>query len=304
MSEINKVKWIKYLIGVISMSIYLTITSDVLSQQIFRNNDPLFFEYLPNIAFFLYPEFFYTNLYNDNELFTYSPFNIETTTYKIFMGEDKRFSSPLLNNPLNNSSFFGLSNLSLNSCLNFFPWLYSFFPEMNFPINIDISPVPDPVVSEESEIYVVYSALIDAKYTRSKILIYDHTYAPFMDAHDWLKEPCLEGINSLGNRLEGLDQEVIQNYINKNYMDGNDQGYPLLNLFTIEREYELVERQYDKWQVHVLEISQVGFNSEMDQALVYAGMMHGFLCGSGSYYFLVKQDGIWKVKDYKWLWVS
>ena len=47
-------------------------------------------------------------------------------------------------------------------------------------------------MSEESETYAVYSALIDAKYAAGRILIYDHTYAQLMNAGDWLKDICLE----------------------------------------------------------------------------------------------------------------
>ena len=54
----------------------------------------------------------------------------------------------------------------------------------------------------------------------------------------------------------------------------------------------------------VLEISRIGFNSEMNQALVYAGMHEAPLCGTGFCYFLVKQDGIWKVEDCKLAWIS
>jgi len=280
MIEINKIKWIKYLIGFIIVSIYLHPASDVLSQQIFRNNDSLFSECPSNFICYLNSELFelfYTYPYNDDSLFVYGPLNI-----------------------LNNPSFY-CPYLSFNySYDSYFPWLLPSFFEMVSLINMNSSSATDSIVNEENETYAVYSAVIDTKYTRNKMFIYDHTYAPGMDAGDWFKDFVLESVPNILENLDGISQEIIEDYINKNYLDENDQAYPLSNLFTIEREYELV----DSNDYHILEISRVGFNPVMDQAVVYTGMMLGMLCGTGYYHFLIKEDGLWKVKDSQLAWIS
>jgi len=51
-------------------------------------------------------------------------------------------------------------------------------------------------------------------------------------------------------------------------------------------------------------LSRVGFNSRKDQALVYAGKIDAPLAGSGGYYFLIKEDGIWEVQDASGAWIS
>jgi hypothetical protein len=54
----------------------------------------------------------------------------------------------------------------------------------------------------------------------------------------------------------------------------------------------------------VLTFSRVGFNHDMNQALVYAGWSCGPRCGQGDYFFLQKQAGAWTIKKKYNLWIS
>ena len=53
-----------------------------------------------------------------------------------------------------------------------------------------------------------------------------------------------------------------------------------------------------------LVLSRVGFNREMNQALVYRAFSCGSTCGYGSYVLLVKEDGVWKIKVRAGDWIS
>jgi hypothetical protein len=47
----------------------------------------------------------------------------------------------------------------------------------------------------------------------------------------------------------------------------------------------------------VTSFSKVGFNNKLDQALVYMGHFCGEDCASGSVYFLVRENDVWKIRS-------
>jgi hypothetical protein len=51
-------------------------------------------------------------------------------------------------------------------------------------------------------------------------------------------------------------------------------------------------------------LSKVGFNREMNQALVYRAFACGDTCGHGSYVLLVKDGGVWRIKTQAGIWIS
>ncbi len=53
-----------------------------------------------------------------------------------------------------------------------------------------------------------------------------------------------------------------------------------------------------------ISLSGVGFNSEIDRALVYTGSHCGYTCGAGYLYYLVKDLGIWRIDKRIPLWIS
>jgi hypothetical protein len=50
--------------------------------------------------------------------------------------------------------------------------------------------------------------------------------------------------------------------------------------------------------------SRVGFNSSLDQAVIYVGSMAGPLMGSGYYYLMEKKNGQWLIKEQVMAWIS
>jgi hypothetical protein len=54
----------------------------------------------------------------------------------------------------------------------------------------------------------------------------------------------------------------------------------------------------------IIGLSNVGFNREMNQALVYTSRSCGGLCGAGFYVLLAKEQGSWKVQRQVNTWVS
>jgi len=54
----------------------------------------------------------------------------------------------------------------------------------------------------------------------------------------------------------------------------------------------------------VISFSRVGFDTELDEAMVSASFVCGGLCGEGWHYFLKKRRGRWEVASKRMAWVS
>ncbi len=52
------------------------------------------------------------------------------------------------------------------------------------------------------------------------------------------------------------------------------------------------------------DFSHPGYNEARNEAVLYVGHYCGSLCGTGHLFFLVKEEGQWKVKNRLMLWIS
>ena len=68
----------------------------------------------------------------------------------------------------------------------------------------------------------------------------------------------------------------------------------LANDFQMDNEWKAFAKEYPE-SYGFITLSRVGFNKQMDQALVHAGWQCPALCGHWSFQLLVKKDGLWKV---------
>jgi hypothetical protein len=53
-----------------------------------------------------------------------------------------------------------------------------------------------------------------------------------------------------------------------------------------------------------MELSRIGFNSEMNQALVYVGNYREITNGAGYLVFLIKQNDQWNISNEIIIWIS
>ncbi len=102
----------------------------------------------------------------------------------------------------------------------------------------------------------------------------------------------------------------------------NDRPYPLAADLQLGTKYVLLSQadmdalfnvNQDGWQMFyerypdadgILTLSRVGFNSSMDQALVYAGSQSHYLAGAGYFFLLEKVNGAWMVDQKVMTWIS
>ncbi len=173
---------------------------------------------------------------------------------------------------------------------------------------------PTPQYSREAEEYAVYSAIIQTRYIDIQkpalIVITDQT------GLDYFSGELGEHLKFIGQGLPDLTDEVSADFEVQ-----NKQPQPLKPLFTISVKYVFISRQeiqttfkrqdgwdifYDKYpnsQGH-MHLSGVGFNPQMDMALVYVGNMRYTLAGEGNYVLLNKVDGQWTVQGQTMVWIS
>jgi hypothetical protein len=54
----------------------------------------------------------------------------------------------------------------------------------------------------------------------------------------------------------------------------------------------------------VVALSRVGFDSTHTRAVIYVELLYCGLCGGGQYYYLAKENGVWRVIDVAGTWIS
>jgi len=84
-------------------------------------------------------------------------------------------------------------------------------------------------------------------------------------------------------------------------------------LFSEKDKQELFQINQSGWDVFynrypeapgIMTLSRVGFNEQMDQALVYLGIQSDWLAGSGNFFLLNKIEGSWVIDQQVMTWVS
>ena len=66
---------------------------------------------------------------------------------------------------------------------------------------------------------------------------------------------------------------------------------------------EVLNEQYPNSHGYTV-FSRVGFNSSLDQAVIYIGNVAGPMMGSGFYYLMEKENGEWVIKEQVMAWIS
>ena len=169
------------------------------------------------------------------------------------------------------------------------------------------------------EEYAVYAALIDTGfdlirfiYSRDEvhlIVIIDHTSggkagSDLEETLEWVTEEMPE-----------VEQETCDNFLIK-----NEQSYPLGDFFNLTTTVILLSNEearkifqegggwkefYMRYPISqgIMDLSRVGFNSEMNQALVYLANVAEDSIGSGYYVLLRKENNVWIIQCWISQWI-
>jgi hypothetical protein len=158
----------------------------------------------------------------------------------------------------------------------------------------------------------VYAALIKARGLRAKsipILVQSQTISTMKS------DEFREGFFFEYEAPEGLSRETFEDYrkidpSERRLDSGLDLSHPVVFLdqgeskrfFETEGGRSAFGREYPHSE-GIVWYSRVGFNKQMDQALVYRWLYCGGLCGDGGYIVLKKTAAGWEIADSK-IWIS
>lgn len=174
------------------------------------------------------------------------------------------------------------------------------------------------VCALRDEEYAVYAAFIVEGF---ELIRYKYGLADVqvivVDDHTAIDEPPSE----LTRKLKWVSQEmpeVAQETLD-NFQIKNTQSYPLENRFNLTTNVVLISREevreiFEKngWKAFyvkypfsqgIMTLSRVGFNSEMNQALLYVGNEADDSVGGGYYVLLARENGVWVIRSWTISWV-
>ncbi len=169
--------------------------------------------------------------------------------------------------------------------------------------------------ANNNEEFAVYNALISTRYVQADtqlIVIRDQTGLASQDNLD-------TRLANVQKNMPEITPEMLTDFKQK-----NEESNTLQPMFTLGVKYILItdEQWHDlftgkdldgNWEKFyhlypgsqgIMTLSRAGFNKNMDMALVYVGNSSGPLSGTGYYYLMVKQKGIWIVSKEDMVWIS
>jgi hypothetical protein len=172
------------------------------------------------------------------------------------------------------------------------------------------TPQPTPLVTDvDPEEYALLSAMLDQNLIgydpEAPVVICDQT------------SPDIDQLEFALNGSVDLPEELVQAYRLR-----NDQPYTLGPNFTSKRAYALMpQAEYEAllragstseedFQAKypeargVYTFSRAGLNAARDEALVSLSYYCGSLCAEGGVFWMVKEDGAWKVKQQLAAWMA
>ncbi|MGD2247906.1 MAG: hypothetical protein PVF58_05830 [Candidatus Methanofastidiosia archaeon] len=169
----------------------------------------------------------------------------------------------------------------------------------------------DSIHDIEAEEYAVYSAIINERFETFIIVVEDHTVC-----RSFPGSKLSDTLESIYQDMPAANKEIFDDFLVK-----NEQSYPLDHCFHIRGKVFLVSREKLRnifesdygWLIFYMRypfsqgiagVSRVGFNKDMDQALVYFKNSRGSLSGAGYYMLLTKKEGVWYIEDERMIWIS
>jgi hypothetical protein len=175
------------------------------------------------------------------------------------------------------------------------------------------TPAPTPSTAQmDLEEQAVYAALLQDLYSAASYVIMDTT------------STAPGGVADTASTLERvlLDMRQVNPLTADSFRLRNESAHSLHADMQLGAPYVLLSQaemaqffgqNRDGWQLFygqypdapgITTLSRVGFNTALDQALVYVGTMSHYLVGAGYYVLLNKVNGAWIVDQQVMTWIS
>jgi len=170
-----------------------------------------------------------------------------------------------------------------------------------------------PIVSSteiEKEEQAVYSSFFST--STGTLVILQDAYTRWLPSSP---EDLEQRTGYIAAGLPGASQETLDNYLERNRQPSQlspdmqiGSDYILLGA----DEFSAVMDQPNGWDAFYekysrsgyVQLSRVGFNETLDQAIVYVASVPGPMMGAGNYYLMQKKNGQWVIQEQVLAWVS
>jgi hypothetical protein len=165
----------------------------------------------------------------------------------------------------------------------------------------------------------IYRLLIHQRFTfngEAKLIVLRSQTIPFMGFKADTLEPE-RNPEAFHRMVKGsmpeTESQTLDNYLLRNETSEQLKVWnPGIN-YVLVTNSDLPTSAYDFWgnfyekfpnSSGIIAFSNVGFNQQQDQALVYVARSCGGLCGSGDFVLLKKINGKWEIANEEGIWVS
>lgn len=164
----------------------------------------------------------------------------------------------------------------------------------------------------DTEEVIVYAALLQVMYPGQNIVLEDHTSTSPSSV-----ENTQDTLAFVLGEMTGVHPDTAASFQVR-----NDAPHPLKENMQLGLQYTLLDEEnmraifninQDGWSMFysrypnspgITSLSRVGFNMDMDQALIYIGNQSHWLGGAGYYILMEKESGIWLVDQQVMTWIS
>lgn len=171
--------------------------------------------------------------------------------------------------------------------------------------------------SQDSENDILYSLIINDKWTFNKfktIVIKDST-----PTGEYLEDFSSYKFDWIEKDLKGIQKETFDSFIEQNQkaekLKINFKTKKKIIWLTDEEENEIFKKGEDGWENFyqnpkyrksqgILIFSNIGFNKEKTQALLYYGNQSHWMSGAGYLILFEKINGKWKLSQSSLAWIS
>ena len=167
---------------------------------------------------------------------------------------------------------------------------------------------PDDIEKEEQAVYSSFFAN-----SSETIVILQETSTGFLPSSS---DELQQRMDYITSGLPNASKETLNNYFERN-RDQPGQLSPDMQLgveyiLLSADEFSAIMSQSNSWDAFYekysrsgyAQLSRVGFNKTLDQAIVYVGSVPGPMMGSGNYYLMEKVGGQWVIKEQVLAWIS
>lgn len=168
---------------------------------------------------------------------------------------------------------------------------------------------------EQNQEYDIYSLLIQELFNKDEknILLIDNqtTISKIDESLDDLLKSIKEEL-----KTKPVDDRVFQDFREKNKVLRKILSpikcskkcisvthQELVKIFSKGDGWSILKQNYYPFE-SLITFSQVGFDDKKTQALVYMGYQNDVKAGAGFYFFLVKEEQTWKIKERINVWQS